>query len=153
MDLYDDIYYLIFNKINNIYTTFLRMNKYMYQRREKFLINYYYLMHGKIVPRKRHPIPYILIKHYKYNMHYYLPTGRFNAARDRIKFNTTVHIMEFVANKNRQQMIYSCKNGYHRKLAHTLCESQSLLHKTIYVTNPKECNETSKAVLIKKQSL
>lgn len=150
MDLYDDIYYLIFNQINNVCTTFFRINKYMYQTREKFLIHYYYLMHGKIISRKRHPIPYVLLKHYKFGMHYYLPTGRFNAARERLKFNTTVHIMEFVANKNRQQMIYPCKNGYHRKLAHTLCESQTLLHTTIYVKK-QECDETIKAILIIKQ--
>ena len=39
-------------------------------------------------------------------------------------------ILNFIA-KNKQSIIYPCKNSYHRMLVHQFCDQQNLNHETI----------------------
>ena len=40
-------------------------------------------------------------------------------------------ILKFIANKNRKETFYICRNSYHRRLVHLFCDKHELVHKTI----------------------
>lgn len=80
-----------------------------------------------------------------------------------VKFKRIV--LNFIANKKRLEMVYQCRNAYHRRLVHLFCESQDLAHRTIETGETRRCKkecrfhcfcvrqrESAKAIIITKKS-
>lgn len=144
-ELNDDVYYLIFSKINDVFTKLFMINKKFFKLRRQILIQDYSRYYR--MSKKREPLTFTLLRNYKIINNIYDPkyiynvetrkneinTSRlkFKSKDERMKINITLHIISFIANKNRKEMKYACSNSYHRKLAHELCEAQNLLHTTI----------------------
>lgn len=130
VDLHEDIYYCLFNQISNVYTKFLHINKKLYKLREQFLIKFYYEDKSyRKIHKKRHPIPLILLIYYN--------PERLNHTK--IQRDTIVYMMEFIANKNRNKMIYYYKHSNHKKLIRWFCERQNLLCNIIMKKKPDKC--------------
>lgn len=48
-------------------------------------------------------------------------------------------VLKFIAQKNRREIFYTCRNSYHRRLVHLFCEAQDLEHKTIDTGRKRTC--------------
>lgn len=81
-----------------------------------------------------------LLLHFNKNYQYILKSNRKYWLLTMIKDNKLIlnkdlrqyrkFILNFVT-RNKQSIIYPCKNSYHRMLVHQFCETQGLLHETI----------------------
>lgn len=131
LDLNNDVYYVIFSHINNVCTKYFLTNKHFYDLREQFLIKYHNNNESQYLPININPIPFILLKYCKFR------------ELTKVKIKITKNIIQFLANKEKQQMKYGCNSKYHRKLIHEFCDNHNLKHDTVIIDNPnyisKDC--------------
>lgn len=116
--LNDDILSYIFSLISPNSKNFIINNR-LYQLRKRYLIEIFVRKHRNIIlsPDKDYTILCLL---------YYYQCNLYNDIN-----NYRLHILNFIANKKKITIKYTCKNSYHRYLIHNFCDSQGLLHETI----------------------